>query len=314
MAEYLALKNDQSIEIVLACRFNSNLNNVRQLLSGNQVKIEFLELTDMESCAATIRSIKPDYIYHFGALTWVSPSWNMPSVYFDVNAQGTINLLEAVRKHSPKARVLISCTPEEYGDVPVENLPINEETKLHPINPYAASKVAQEMIALTWEASYQLNIVRTRVFNHEGPRRLPLGANASFAYQIAKIEAGLQKPIIEVGNLEALRNFTAVSDVVRAYEIAMNQGNPGELYLIGNEKLHTMKQCLDVLIELSHLDNIQIRTVQKLVRPTELKNFTGDFSKFYNLSDWRPTKNLQEILFEVLNYWRERVASGELYV
>lgn len=315
MSEYL-LENfvGEKLEVFLTTRFNSNLKNISNIILKKNVYVEYLELTDPESCNHIINKINPDQIYHFGAYTWVTPSWTMPTIYFDVNALGTINLLEAVRKYSANSKVLISCSPEEYGNVSENNLPITELTPLHPINPYAASKVSQEMVALTWEASYGLEIIRTRVFNHEGARRLPLGANSSFAYQIAKIEAGIQEPVLNVGNLEALRNFTAISDVIEAYYIAMNKGNPGELYLIGNETTYTMRQSLEMLLSLSSCRNIEIRQIKNLVRPTELKNFTGNFSKFYALSGWRPKKELREILSDVLDYWRKRVRNGDLYI
>ena len=135
-------------------------------------------------------------------------------------------------------------TPEEFGDVPPEMIPITEETRIKPINPYAASKVAQDMVCITYHASYNFDIVRTRAFNHEGARRYIHGAIASFAYQIARIENNLQEPVIKVGNLNATRNFTDVRDTVKAYYLAMEKGVSGELYLIGSEQIHTMKEVL----------------------------------------------------------------------
>ena len=207
-------------------------------------------------------------------------------------------------------KILISATPEEFGDVPKEMIPINEETRVHPINPYAASKAAQDMIAMTYFASYDFPIIRTRAFNHEGPRRDILGANASFAYQIALIERG-RKKYIDVGNLEATRNFTDVKDIVRAYYLAMEKGDKGELYLIGSDQIYTMKECLETLISLSTNPSKMKYKVQKdRIRPTELRTFIGDFKKFHQKTKWKPEIPFNKTMESVLNYWRDFIDKG----
>lgn len=222
-------------------RMNSSLKNVQHALD----KIHLIDgdLLDETSLINALNIAKPDQIYHLGALSWVTPSWNMPAVYMQTNAIGTINLFEAMRITNCKARVLTSATPEEFGDVPADMIPITETTRIHPINPYAASKAAQDMVCMTYYASYKMDIVRTRAFNHEGPRRNVHGAIASFAYQIACIEAGLQEPVIKVGNLSATRNFTDIRDTVNAYFLAMEKGEAGELYLIVLIRFIQWKSC-----------------------------------------------------------------------
>ena len=301
------LVNTLNCRLVLTRRHNSNLANVRQLMGSKNVEWDYLDILDSNSCDLLIKKYKPNYIFHLAANSWVTPSWDMPNLYFQTNALGTVNIFESIRKYSSESKTLISCTPEEYGDVSPTDLPITEKTKIHPINPYAASKVAQEMIALAWEASYGLNVIRTRVFNHEGPRRSVLGANSSFAYQIAKIENKLQSPILKVGNLSALRNFTSVYDIAEAYLIAMEKGIKGNLYLIGNEKNHTMRETLDILLGHSTVKNIKVEVDASKIRPTELNNFVGDFTKFTSLTGWKPKKNINEILLDTLNYWRAEV-------
>ncbi len=290
-------------------RMNSRLRNIHHALD----KIELIDadLLDMSSLIDALKKVEPDQIYHLGALSWVTPSWTMPAVYMQTNAIGTINLFEAMRVTNCKARVLTSATPEEFGDVPKELIPITEKTRIKPINPYAASKVAQDMICITYHASYDFDIVRTRAFNHEGPRRDIHGAIASFANQIARIEAGKQDPVIKVGNLSATRNFTDIRDTVRAYYLAMEKGVSGELYLIGTEQIHTMKEVLDMLINLSDKkDCIKVEVDPERVRPTELMTFIGDYTKFTTLTKWKPEYSLEETLLSVLNYWRDFVNKG----
>lgn len=290
-------------------RMNANLRNICHAL--NKIKLYDADLLDESSLVSVLKKVMPDQIYHLGALSWVTPSWDMPAIYMQTNAIGTINLFEAMRVVGCNARVLTSATPEEFGDVPAELIPITEETRIKPINPYAASKAAQDMVCITYHASYNMDIVRTRAFNHEGPRRYIHGAIASFAYQIARIERGLQEPVILVGNLNATRNFTDVRDTVRAYYLAMEKGESGELYIIGTDQIYTMREVLDMLISHSTMaDKISIQIDPVRVRPTELMTFIGDYTKFKKKTGWEHKYNLSETLETVLNYWREFIDKG----
>ncbi len=302
LADYL-LENS-NYKIFGLKRVNSQLRNISHLL--DKVTLINGDLIDQTSLIKTLKISKPDYIYHLGALSWVAPSWDMPSAYMQVNAIGTINLFEALRITGLKPRILISCTPEEYGDVPEEKIPLTEESEINPVNLYAASKAAQDAVCQAYKASYGFEVIRTRAFNHEGPRRDILGALSSFAYQIALIERGLQKPIVKVGNLEAKRNFTDVRDMVKAYYLAMEKGVPGELCLIGSDQIYTIKQCLEMLIALSPMrDKIKYRVEKERVRPTELRLLIGKFDKFERLTGWKPQISFKQTLQSILDYWRE---------
>jgi len=299
LAELLVNKNES--EIFGVRRVNSRLRNIKHL---NNIKLLVGDLTDIVSMIELMKEVKPDQIYHLGALSWVTPSWSQPVSYMYTNAIGTINLFEAMRLTNVKARVLVSCTPEEFGDVKPEKLPITEKTEIHPVNPYAASKVAQDAVCMSYAASYGFEIIRTRAFNHEGPRRDIHGALASFAYQIACIEASLQEPVIKVGNLSAKRSFTDVRDCVNAYYTAMEKCVPGELYLIGTERVHTIKECLEMLIKLSSNKDIKYEIEPARVRPTELHYLIGDCKKFRDATGWEPKIPFEETLVSILDYWR----------
>lgn len=288
-------------------RVNSSLRNISHI-KDKLVLIDG-DLIDETSLIKLLKTSKPDFIYHLGALSWVTPSWDMPAAYMQVNAIGTINLFEALRVVGLRPRILISCTPEEYGDVPKEEIPITEESKIAPVNLYAASKAAQDAVCQAYLASYGFEIIRTRAFNHEGPRRDILGALASFAYQIAKIERGLQEPVIRVGNLEAKRNFTDVRDMVKAYRLAMEKGVPGELYLIGSNQIYTIKECLEMLINHSPMKSkIKYKVDSERVRPTELRILIGKFDKFEKLTDWKPKIKFEQTLKDILDYWRNKAS------
>ena len=303
------LLEEGKFEVYGGKRVNGRLRNIRHIL--DKINLIDFDLVDYHSVKNLLQESKPEYIYHLGALSWVTPSWIMPTAYMQVNAIGTINLFEAIRELKLKTRVLVSCTPEEFGDVPKEKLPITEETPIAPVNHYAASKVAQDAICMSYYASYKIPIIRLRAFNHEGPRRDISGALASFAHQIARIEAGKQEPVIRVGNLEAKRNFTHVRDMAKAYLLAMEKCAPNELYIIGSDNIYTIKECLEKLISLSKMKNkIKIEVDSKRVRPTELRHMICDCSKFKKTTGWKPEISFEQTLKDILDYWREFVDKG----
>ena len=170
----------------------------------------------------------------------------------DVNYKGTVNLLEAIKNHSPQTKILLAGTAEEYGEVAKEDLPVVAKTYLQPVNPYAVSKIAQDLIGYVYYKSYGLNVIRTKAFNYEGARRDNVFGISWYAYQVVRIELGLQKPIIRTGLRNDQRTFMHVKDLVRAYWLAIDKCVPGKLYLIGaDEKEHifTFDQVLDMLIK-----------------------------------------------------------------
>jgi len=294
---------------------NSRLRNIRHLLD----KIKFIEcdITDPIAVRNLLREVKPDKIFHFAAESAVAPSWDHPTHYMNVNYNGTVNFLDAMKELRINPRFLIPGSGEEYGEIKEDELPINENTVLRPVNPYSVTKIAQDLIGYVYYKSYGLNVIRTRAFNHEGPRRDYFFGVPSYAYQIAKIEQGKQKPVIKVGYLDDKRNFTHVRDLVEAYYQAIKKCEPGELYIIGSENpkhIHTFREVLNLLIEMSDLDinKIKIETEPKFVRPTNVPRLIGDTSKFRNLTGWEPKISFRKILEDTLEYWRNFVRK-ELY-
>lgn len=286
-------------------KVNANLENVNEHLFSKNVTWIDGDLTDYKSINRLIKLSKPDFIFHLAALSWVSPSFYMPSAYMNVNAIGTINLFEAILENRLKPRVFVSCTPEEFGDVKKSELPITENSRVYPVNHYAASKVAEDAVCMSYYSTDKIDIIRMRAFNHEGPRRKTHGALSSFAYQIASIEAGLSKSnILKVGNLSAKRNFTHVLDMIEAYKLAILKGKSGELYLAGSKNIFSIKECLEKLIKLSKSKNIKYKINKSRVRKTELNYLIGSYKKFEKLTGWKAKRNIDEILIDTLNYWR----------
>tara|TARA_Y100001936_G_scaffold169582_1_gene165835 strand:- start:3113 stop:4099 length:987 start_codon:yes stop_codon:yes gene_type:complete len=290
----------------------SKMRNVRGIVD----KINWIDcdITDPISVKNALKTCNPDKIFHLAAESFVSPSWDHPSHYMDVNYKGTVNILESMRELDMKSRILIPGSGEEYGEIHENELPITEESILRPVNPYAVTKIAQDLISNVYFVSYGINVIRVRSFNHEGPRRDNVFGIPWYAYQIAKIEQGLQDPEIKTGHTGDKRNFTHITDLVNAYWIAMEKCNPGELYLIGSdetEKIHTYREIIDKLISLSSNENISIKQVPEYTRPTAVPRLIGDTSKFRKLTGWKPEISVDKILEDTLDYWRDFVKNND---
>ena len=309
LADYL-LSLNKNYKIYGLKRWHlSRLDNIFHIRN----KITFFEcdLTDPVSTNKVIKELNPDIIFHCAAESFVSPSWDHPHRYMSVNYSGTVNLLEGIKNINSKAYIHLPGSGEEYGKIFEEELPISENTVLRPVNPYAVTKIAQDLIGYVYHESFGLNIIRTRAFNHEGPRRQNVFGIPSYAYQIARIELGLQKPIIKVGRIKDKRNFTHVKDMVEAYYLSINFCKPGELYLIGNEdpnSVFTFEEALQRLINLSKNKNIEYEEYKPFVRPTDVPRLIGNVNKFQKLTNWRPKISFEKILIDTLDYWREKVS------
>jgi GDP-4-dehydro-6-deoxy-D-mannose reductase len=300
---------EKNCEVFGLKRWNlSRMRNVKHLID----KINWIDcdITDPVSVKKAIEKANPDKIFHLAAESFVSPSWDHPTHYMDVNYKGTVNILEAIRELKINSRILIPGSGEEYGEIPENELPITEKTTLIPVNPYAVTKIAQDLISHVYHITYGLNVIRVRAFNHEGPRRDNVFGIPWFAYQIAKIEKGLQEPIIKTGHIEDKRNFTHIRDMVEAYWVAIEKCIPGELYLIGSdepEKIYTYRQVVEILIKLSSVNDIKIERDEKYVRPTSVPRLIGDTSKFRELTGWSAKIPIEKILQDTLDYWRDYV-------
>ncbi len=189
-----------------------------------------------------------------------------------------------------------------------DEVPINEENPLRPLSPYAVSKVTQDMLGYQYHQSYGLKIIRTRTFNHEGPRRGDVFVTSNFAKQIAEIEAGKKKPIIEVGNLEAKRDWTDVRDIAKAYWLAVNKCEPGDVYVLASGKTRTVQAMLDTLLSFSDV-KVEVKQDPKRMRPSDVEVLWGDFSKFNKATGWEPKISFEKMLEDLLDYWRERITN-----
>jgi GDP-4-dehydro-6-deoxy-D-mannose reductase len=262
-------------------------------------------LRDASSTRDVIGNIRPDYIFHLAAQSFVPTSWHAPTESLTTNVIGQLNIFEAVRKIDLETRIQIACSSEEYGMVEPEELPITEDSPLRPLSPYGVSKVGQDLLGYQYYMSYKMDIVRTRGFNHTGPRRAPVFVVSDFAKQIVEVERGRREPVLYVGNLEAERDFTDVRDMVRAYFLALEKGKSGEVYNICSESSWKIQKMLDKLLSLSAV-KIEVRTDPSRLRPSDVPRLLGDCSKFKRDTGWKPEIPFEKTLQDMLDYWRDR--------
>ncbi|MGQ9729517.1 MAG: GDP-mannose 4,6-dehydratase, partial [Candidatus Fervidibacter sp.] len=264
-------------EVFGTYRWRSRLDNIQHLLT--EIRLIECDLRDAISVRNAVKEAKPSWIFHLAAQSFVPASWTAPADTMHINVIGTINLFEAVRQLDLDCRILNVGSSEEYGLQFEHELPIKETNPLRPLSPYAVSKVAQDLLGWHNHRSYKIFIIRTRAFNHSGPRRPEAFVDSGFAWQIARIEAGLQEPIIHVGNLDAKRDFTDVRDIVRAYWLALEKGEPGEVYNICSGKAWSIREVLEMLLNMANT-KVEIRQDQSRMRPSDVPVLVGDSTKF----------------------------------
>ena len=210
-----------------------------------------------------------------------------------------------MREIKSTASIQIAGSSEEYGLVHPEEAPITEENPLRPLSPYAVSKVAQDMLAYQYFQSYGLKVVRTRAFNHTGPRRGDVFVTSNFAKQIAEIEAGQRPPVIHVGDLNPQRDFTDVRDIVRAYWLSLEHCSPGEVYNVASGKAYRIEEVLKILLDNSEQD-IEVVEDPERLRPSDVPLLLGDNSRFCKATGWSPEIPFEQTAKDLLDYWRER--------
>lgn len=306
LAEYLLAEHPE-VEVFGTYRWRSRRENIEHF--DERVKMIEADLRDYSSLHSLLDEVRPDYIFHLAAQSFVPSSWRAPAETLGTNITGQTNLFEAVRYLKLDPVIQIACSSEEYGLVHPDETPIKETNPLRPLSPYAVSKVTQDFMGYQYFQSYGLKVIRTRAFNHTGPRRGDVFVTSNFAKQVASIEAGLQDPVIHVGNLEAIRDFTDVRDMVRAYWLGVQKGRPGEVYNIATGKGIHIHELLDMLLEMSTVD-VEVRQDPERMRPSDVEILIGDSSKFRADTGWEPEIPFEKTLADVLQYWRDRLPSS----
>jgi GDP-4-dehydro-6-deoxy-D-mannose reductase len=268
-------------------------------------QIHHINLEDTEQTAQLFTQLQPDHIYHLASLAAVGTSHGNPLNTIQKNVAIQLSVLEAVKTSCPQARLLSIGSAQGYDPHKLTSPTqlLSETHPLGPSNPYGVSKVTQELLSLAYHYTYHLNIVMVRAFNHTGERQTNDFALPAFAQQIVAIERG-EAQELKVGNLEAVRDLTDVKDIVRAYQLLMNEGQPGEIYNVGSGMGIVMKDALQLLLDQATVP-IVVTTDPDKFRPLDVPYLVADNKKIATLG-WQPTHLLAETCGRILSYWRNQ--------
>lgn len=272
---------------------------------AGKVTVHECDLNDVSSVVNTLREVKPDAIFHLASHANVRASFTTPLAVLSNNIMGTANLLEGIRLAGLDPIVQLCSTSEVYGQVNPKHVPITEDCPLNPSSPYAVSKVAQDFLGYTYFRSYGMKVVRTRMFAYLNPRRKDLFAT-SFALQVARIEAGLQKEL-KHGNLDSVRTIIDVRDAMETYWIAMEKCAPGEVYNIGGTTVIKVGEFLDLLKKHAKT-KIPSSVDPQLLRPADVTLQVPDVSKFRAATGWKPKYAFEDSVRYLLDHCRKEVA------
>jgi GDP-4-dehydro-6-deoxy-D-mannose reductase len=295
-------------EVFGAARWRSKTENIDHLRS----KITLIEsdLRDLFSVRSLLEAAQPTHVLHLAAQSFVAASWHAPAETLTTNIIAQVNLLEGLRGLKMAPRFLVVGSSEEYGLVERHELPIKETNPLRPLSPYAVSKVAQDLMGYQYFKSYGMPIIRTRAFNHEGPRRGDVFVTSNFARQVAEIEAGLRDPVIMVGDLKPRRDYSDVRDIVRGYWLLLERGEPGEVYNLCSGQSWAIQDVLDFLLAQSRVKGITVRTDPARLRPSDVMILEGDASKMERATGWKVEIPFERTLKDLLGYWRQRTVAS----
>ncbi|MBF0275105.1 MAG: GDP-mannose 4,6-dehydratase [Nitrospinae bacterium] len=275
----------------------SNTSRVRN-------NIFYANLTDFQALKNILSQIKPDEIYHLGALASPKESFDAPLMYHQVNYLGTLNLYEAIKEVKFSPNILFVSSSEVYGSPSQNDLPLTEKSPIHPESPYAASKAAAEIISQQYNKTEKLNIKIARPFNHFGTGQDEKFVLSSFTRQITEIIKKNTTPVIYTGNLSAKRDFTNVNDVVRAYHSIQISGKTGETYNICTGKSCKIEECLNILRSFADKE-IEVKKDKNRLRKSDIEDYFGSYEKLNKITGWKPEISLEKGLKELFNYYLE---------
>lgn len=294
LVEYLISQKERNIHVTS----HSGRDNFLGDLIPKE-NIHKLDLSNQKDVEDLIKNLQPDHVYHLASISTVENSFEKMREIMQNNIDLQINVLDAIKKFSPESKVLVITSAEQYKKSEEK---LSETSAIEPNNPYAVSKATQDMLAYVYSV-LGLKIIRARPFNHIGERQKTNFAVPAFASQIAKIEKN-QQDILKVGNLEAIRDFTDVKDMVRAYHLLMTKGEIGEVYNIGSGFGIKVK---DVLEKLTRMAKVKIQVVEDpaRMRPVDNHFIVADNSKIVALG-WHPAIPIDQTLTRTLNYFRSQ--------
>jgi GDPmannose 4,6-dehydratase len=288
----------------------SQTTRIEHLRSKNLIKLHYMDLTDPISVESIINYLKPDEIYHLAAQSHVQISFELPKYTLDVNAGGTLSILEAVRKFSPKSKVYHAATSEMFGNSFDEDRYQRETTPMKPVSPYGCSKLYAHSLCNNYRNAYNLFICSGILFNHESPRRGVNFVTNKVVLEAVKIKLGLSNKLV-LGNLGAMRDWGHAKDYVKGMWLMLQQDNPDDFVLATGET-RTVRDLVDYVFNKLELDYEKyVKTDKKFERSEELHYLRGDASKAINVLGWETEYTFETMLDEMIDYWVNKLKENK---
>ena len=278
------------------------------------ISVELLacDIRERSHVAEVLRHAQPQHVYHLAGLSSVTKSFTESRHVWNTNLLGVMNLLDAVREATPKARVLLVGSGQCYGNVAAARLPVTEDQPLAPDSPYSASKAAADLMGHQYFRSWNLQVIRARPFNHTGPGQPPQFVCSDLARQVAKIDAGLCPPVLQVGNTRVVRDFSDVRDVVSAYALLLERGRPGVAYNVASERGVSVAQIVRLLRAFCRRP-FRVEIQQQRLRVGETLRLYGSNRKLRRDTGWKPEYSLSLTMKDVFTHWRTALAAGSAH-
>jgi GDP-4-dehydro-6-deoxy-D-mannose reductase len=299
LAEHLVAEGDLVVGLSISGCWPAELAHL-----GKAVRIEPFNLVEQSEAelAELVRRKQPEVIYHLAAQSNPQESLTDPRGTWTINLGGSLNLLEAVKSSGQKSRVILVGSGVCYGNPAVEFIPVNEDCPLRPNNPYAASKAAVDLLGVQHYLAHSTDVLMVRPFNHAGPRQSPRYVLAGLALQVAEVESH-RRECLDVGNLDVVRDFVDVRDVVRAYRLLGQHGQPGEIYNLGSGQGTKIADALEYLRSRA-TKAIPVRVDAARMRPVDQPLLVADASKLRAAVGWEPRYTIEQTLTDTLEFCR----------
>jgi len=299
MAEYLLKKEDIEVHgTLLKGERTSNIDSFRKELSLSEC-----DITNKKQVFSAVKESSPDFVFHFAGQSNVTRSWDIPTQTMDANVTGSVNVLDALKELAPGTRVLLASSREVYGKAEPEE-PLTENSPLNPVNPYGSSKLAMEFIAMQYHQAFEVEPIIIRSFNLTGPGRPADFVCSDWAKQVAEIDLGLRKPIIETGNIGVVRDFTDVRDAIEAYWLAVQKCEPAEPFNVCSGVGRNMRDVLAQLMMFSSKEPKAVCKEEKIVK-IGIPFAVGSHKKLTEATGWKPKIQFEQTLLDLVNYWKK---------
>ena len=313
-----------SYDVIGMMRWQEPMDNIYHLTDRvnrkDRISLYYADLNDFSSLARMIKLINPELISHLAAQSYPKTSFDIPIETLQTNIIGTANLLECIRQQKDSDGydpVVHVCSSSEVYGRAQPGMPLSEDTPFHGASPYSISKIGADYLGRFYGEAYGLRTFVTRMGTHSGPRRSDVFFESTVAKQIALIEAGYQEPTIRVGNLSSTRTFQDARDAVRAYYLlleasAMRKIPCGEYFNIAGEEAYRLPKVIEILLEFSTRNDIEVVTEQDRLRPIDADYQMFDNSKIRAAIDWAPQISVRKMFLDLLDHWRSEIAKGRI--